>query len=388
MLDARGLVRYSSQPTKSTPVAASRPVPGEVATDGLTLLPWPGDLAKPLTVAAGVSNAGRAYVVLVSAGQDAQQEAVATTAVLLLAGVPVLTALAGLVTWWLVGRALGSVEMIRAQVDRIESADLGERVPVPPTRDEIAHLATTMNDMLARLENAQATQRRFVADASHELRSPLATVAAALEVAEADRSGRAGLELGPILQAETGRMRHLVDDLLLLSKVDDRGLHLRRTDVDLDDLLQQESRRLRSLGQLEVITQVAPARVTGDERKLAQALRNLTDNAARVARARVALAVRRDGRDMVLTVEDDGPGIAPEDRDRVFERFVRLDESRSRASGGSGLGLSIAREIVRGHGGALTIGASELGGAAFEIRLPRARPAAVGDVAAARGRRS
>jgi len=344
VLDASGGVVYSSQTSKRSPVASLRPSPGQTETAGRTRLPWPGDLAPPLTVAQGVSHAGEWYVVLASSSQGAQQEAVATTGVLLLAGVPLLTVLAGGVTWWLVGRALRSVELIRAQVEGMGSTHLGERVPVPATQDEIAHLASTMNGMLARLEAAQSAQRRFVADSSHELRSPLATLAAALEVAHGDESGRAWRDLAPILEVETGRMRDLVEDLLLLSKVDDRGLRLTRTDVDLDDLVDQEARRLRGLGHVHVACHLSPARVTGDERKLAQAVRNLTDNAERAAQMQVRLSVQRDGESALLVVEDDGPGIAMADRARVFDRFVRLDESRSRSSGGSGLGLSIAQE--------------------------------------------
>ena len=163
-----------------------------------------------------------------SATQDAQQEAVVTTGTLLLVGVPLLMALTGLVTWWLVGRALRSVELIRTQVERIGASRLSERVPVPGSRDEIAHLASTMNAMLTRLETSHSTQRRFVADASHELRSPLATLAASLEVGQVDQSEQTWRDLMPILEAETGRMRHLVDDLLLLSKVDDRGMPVSR----------------------------------------------------------------------------------------------------------------------------------------------------------------
>jgi len=370
VLDAGGGVVFTSAPSRTVAVSSTRPAPGQLDTSGRTLLPRPGDLALPLTVAQGVEHAGQPYVVLVSATQDAQQEAVVTTGTLLLVGVPLLMALTGLVTWWLVGRALRSVELIRTQVERIGASRLGERVPVPGSRDEIAHLASTMNAMLTRLETSQSTQRRFVADASHELRSPLATLAAALEVGQVDQSEQTWRDLMPILEAETQRMRHLVDDLLLLSKVDDRGLPVSRADVDLDDLVDQESRRLRGLGQVRVTTRAAPTRVTGDEHKLAQMIRNLADNAARAARAEVRLSVHADGEAAVITVEDDGPGIPVRDRHRVFERFVRLDESRSRQSGGSGLGLSIAHEIVRGHGGVLTVGESDLGGARLTARLP------------------
>jgi len=363
-------VVFTSEASRTAAVSPIRPAPGQQASSGRTLLPRPGDLAQPLTLAQGVEHAGQPFVVMESAAQGAQQEAVATTGGLLLAGVPLLMALTGLVTWWLVGRALCSVELIRTQVERIGASRLSERVPVPGGRDEIAHLASTMNAMLTRLETSHSTQRRFVADASHELRSPLATLAASLEVGQADQSEQTWRDLMPILQAETQRMRHLVDDLLLLSKVDDRGLPVFHADVDLDDLVDQESRRLRGLGQVRVTTRATPTRVAGDEHKLAQVIRNLADNAVRAARAEVRLSVQADDGGALITVEDDGPGIPVQDRHRVFDRFVRLDESRSRESGGSGLGLSIAHEIVRAHGGELAVGDSDLGGARLTARLP------------------
>lgn len=375
VIDGGGTVVYSSQATDKVPVSPLRPAPGQTDSSGRSLLPRIGNLAQPLTVAQGVAHAGKPYVVLASASQDTQQEAVATTGLLLLSGVPLLIMLAGGVTWWLVGRALGSVELIRAQVERIGATRLGERVPVPAGRDEIAHLASTMNDMLARLETSHSTQRRFVADASHELRSPLATLAAAIDVVKSDPSEQTWRGLNPIMEAEAARMRHLVDDLLLLSKVDDRGLPLTRADVDLDDLVNQEGQRLRGLGQVTVVTRAAPTRVSGDAHALAQLIRNLADNAARAARSQVRLSVRAEGPDAVLTVEDDGPGIAEADRERVFDRFVRLDESRSRASGGSGLGLPIAQEIVHAHGGSLTVGTSVLGGAELRAQFPAVLPA-------------
>lgn len=304
--------------------------------------------------------------------QEAKEEAVRTVAALLAVGVPLLVGLAALVTWWRVGRALGSVESIRSQVERIESAHLKQRVPVPPTRDEIAQLALTMNGMLQRLEASDLTQRRFVADASHELRSPLATLAATLEVAEGDDTGRTWQELAPILKSETERMTRLVGDLLLLSQVDNQALTLAKDDVDLDDVADLECRRLRQVTGVPVALSATPVRVRGDEHKLAQLLRNVLDNAVRAARAQVAVTIARRGDLAVVLVEDDGEGIAAADRQRVFERFVRLDESRSRRRGGSGLGLSIAQEIASAHGGSVQVGASSLGGAAFEIELPAA----------------
>lgn len=370
VLDDSGAVLYTSEKARTRAQTTLQPVPGETQVAGQTLVPIPGHLAAPLIVARGVNVEAHPYVVVAVASQDAQEAAVQTAGALLLAGIPLLVGLAGLVTWWRVGRALASVEAIRRQVERVESAHLTQRVPVPPTRDEIADLALTMNGMLQRLQASDRTQRQFVADASHELRSPLATLNTALEVAEGDDSGRTWQELAPILMSETSRMTRLVEDLLVLSQADDRALVQSREDVDLDDLADLECQRLRQLTSLPVDLAATPVRVRGDEHKLAQLLRNVLDNAARAARTRIAVTVTRQADVAVITVEDDGDGIPAEDRERVFERFVRLDESRSRGRGGTGLGLSIVQEIASAHGGSVEVGASRLGGAAFEVRLP------------------
>jgi signal transduction histidine kinase len=368
------MVAYTSEPSRTTPQASLRPGPGDVQVSGRTIVPIPADQGPPLTVAQGVDLRGQAFVVLAVTSQEPQTEAVTTTAWLLVLGIPLLAVLAGLVTWWRVGHALSSVDSIRQQVERIEAANLTQRVPVPPTHDEIAGLAATMNGMLSRLEAADATQRRFVADASHELRSPLATLTASLEVADQDRTGRTWNDLAPILLAEAGRMNRLVEDLLLLSKVDNRALLLADEDVDLDDLVDLEARRLRQLGSVYVQLHANPTRVRGDEHQLTRLLRNLVDNAAQAAQSQVALIVTSDAGEAVLRVEDDGFGIPEEQRCRVFDRFVRLDESRSRRSGGSGLGLAIVREIVTAHQGTVRVLESTLlGGTVIEVRLPRHR---------------
>jgi signal transduction histidine kinase len=277
----------------------------------------------------------------------------------------------GVADWLLVGQALGPVERIRKRVQGIGAGGLTERVPVPETRDEIARLAQTMNQMLDRLQAGQATQRRFVSDASHELRSPLATLTAALEVVEADTTGRAWQELNQVMVAETNRMRRLVEDLLLLAKADDTGLRMQRTDVDLDDLVEAEIHRLRSSAPgLTVTGEVHPVRISGDPARLSQLIRNLVDNAARAARTSVRLTATQHNGNAFVTVEDDGDGIPAADRLRVFERFVRLDTSRARASGGSGLGLSIVQEITRAHQGSITLAPGPAGGTTATVVLP------------------
>jgi len=271
-----------------------------------------------------------------------------------------------------VGRALAPVEAIRAEVDAISATALHRRVPDPPADDEIGRLARTMNRMLERLERAQARQRRLVSDASHELRSPVAAIRQHAEVALAHPGRTSAAELAETVLAEDLRLQRLAEDLLLLTRADEHTLALRRRPVDLDDLVFDEARRLRAVSGLRVDTsQVSAGRVDGDAAGLRRVLRNLGDNAARHAEGRVAFSVaERDGV-VLLEVDDDGPGVPEADRERVFERFVRLDDARARDGGGSGLGLAIVAELVAAHGGTVAIGASPAGGTRVGVSLPR-----------------
>jgi signal transduction histidine kinase len=228
-----------------------------------------------------------------------------------------------------------------------------------------------MNTMLDRIEKASDVQRRFVADASHELRSPLATIHANADLLAAAELDDAQARSVDRIHRESARMRRLVDDLLLLARVDDQAVRLRQDDVDLDDLVYAERERIAlERPVLRVEGAVEPVRVSGDPDQLHRVLRNLVDNAVKHARTTVTVSLARRGGDGVVVVGNDGPPIDPGDRDRIFDRFVRLDESRSRDDGGAGLGLAIARDIVVAHDGSLTVeDLSE--GAAMRIRLPR-----------------
>lgn len=371
VVDGLGAVVASSSPqAHQLRISSLHPGNGQVVRRQVASLPAASEDGPYLVLARGVRRQGSSYAVIVASPLQGEQETVTTVGTYLLAGFPLLLLLVASATWVLVGRALRPVERIRSRVRRISAAQFDERVPVPSTGDEIARLAVTMNEMLDRLQAAQNSQRRFVADASHELRSPLATLTAGLEVAGGQPSGRSWDELRAMMQTEAARMRQLVEDLLLLAKADDSRLALDRGDVDLDDYVAAEARRLRMSTPLQVRTDIEPVRVRGDAAKLGQVLRNLVDNAAREASGQVRLSLHEQQQSAVIVVEDDGPGIPSGDRDRVFERFVRLDESRERAGGGSGLGLAIVAEIVRAHRGTVTVSDSALGGARLEVRLP------------------
>ncbi|GAB3829480.1 sensor histidine kinase [Dactylosporangium cerinum] len=322
-------------------------------------------------VAVGVDTPDGPRTVLVAQSLDEVNDGTEAILGALAVGMPLLTLVVGAATFVFVGRTLRPVDAMRRQADTITARNLHTRLPVPATADEIAALATTMNTMLDRIEAATEAQRRFVADASHELRSPLSTIHAGLDLlGAADLPPSAGTHVTR-MRHESARMARLIADLLLLARVDESGPQLRREDVDLDDIVYAERDRLvAGHPDLHVETRVAPARVHGDPHHLQRVLRNLLDNAARHCHSHVTISLTAAGGTAELTVADDGPGIPAADRERVFGRFVRLDDDRSRQSGGTGLGLPIARDVVTAHGGTLTVDDGPRGGALLRIRLP------------------
>lgn len=324
-----------------------------------------------LVVSRSASLEGDDVVIHVAASLEPVDRSLKVLIVGLLAAGPALLAVAAAVVWRVIGRALGPVEAIRAEVDDISIADLAKRVPVPDSGDEIARLATTMNAMLERMEHAVGRQRRFVADASHELRSPVTAMAADLEVAIRHPRPAEAEAILPELLAETRRLQRIIDSLLLLARWDEQPIDHRAIPVDLDDLVLDEASRV-ALGTSVVIdtTAVSAGQVWGDGELLRRAVRNLLENAVRHGRTRVSVRLVEQKATVTLEVDDDGPGIAAEERERIFERFTRLDTSRARASGGSGLGLAIVAEIVSRHDGAIEVSQAALGGARFTLTLP------------------
>ena len=287
--------------------------------------------------------------------------------------IPIVTTLLALLVWWLTGRVLRPVESIRREVASIGGHELHRRVPAPGSGDEIARLASTMNEMLDRVEEATDRQRRFVADASHELRGPLTRLRSNLEVTIAHPEGVDPVALSHELLGDTVELQKLVDDLLFLARSESGSLEVPHQPVDLDDVVLEEARRLRERGSVRVdVSAVSAARTWGSADQLARAVRNLSSNAERHAAHCVRFELREiDGRSE-LVVADDGPGIAPEHRQLVFTRFTRLDEARSRDSGGSGLGLAIVQDIVARHDGTVAVVEHAGPGARFVVDLPRA----------------
>ncbi|MER5552280.1 HAMP domain-containing sensor histidine kinase [Streptomyces sp. NPDC002793] len=299
----------------------------------------------------------------------AEREAVDTVRTSMLTGLPLMLLVVAGVTWLVTRRALRPVEGIRREMAAITaSEDLSRRVPEPDSRDEIARLARTTNETLTVLEASVDRQRRFVADASHELRSPIASLRTQLEVGEAHPE----LLDVPGAVADTVRLQALAADLLLLARLD-AGERPGRTAVALGALVREEvSQRATDRVPPEVSVSDAGGslEVVGSRGQLARVVGNLLDNAQRHAERSVAVSVRAAGGDVLVEVTDDGSGVPEDERDRIFERFVRLDDARSRDDGGAGLGLAIARDVAARHGGTLTVGEGPGGGARFTLRLP------------------
>ena len=371
VLDARGRVLAGSDPeVVRAPLTAQRPAPGQTITEDVSGLPSIGDSDDYYIVSVGARSGRVSYMVVVAQASQIQADTIATVSWFMLGATPLLLATVAVSVWFLVGRSLRQVERIRGQVARINAEQLDARVDVPPTNDEIQALAQTMNTMLDRLQASDIEQRRFVSDASHELRSPLATLRAGVEIAAADPTGEMWLQMKDVLTGETARMSFLVEDLLTLAKANDGGLRMESEDVDLDDVLDQEIRRLKSTSRHEISVELVPARIRGDARRLAQVLRNVLDNADRHALSRVAVDLHTAGDQVIITVDNDGDPIPEADRERIFERFVRLDSSRSREGGGSGLGLAIAAGIMAAHHGTIRPTDGPAGHCRFEITFP------------------
>ncbi|MFD9846860.1 sensor histidine kinase [Streptomyces parvus] len=312
---------------------------------------------------------GVTLTVYAGAPLAAEQEAVNTVRGAMLTGLPVLLVVVAGVTWLVTRRALRPVEGIRQEMAAITaSEDLARRVPEPDSRDEIAALARTTNETLTVLEASVERQRRFVADASHELRSPIASLRTQLEVAEAHPEL---LDL-PGAVADTVRLQVLAADLLLLARLD-AGEKPGSATVELGALVREEvSQRTRDRIAVAVeVPEGGAFEVNGSRGQLSRVIGNLLDNAQRHAESSVAVSVAADGRGVRVEVRDDGAGVPEDERERIFERFVRLDDARSRDDGGAGLGLAIARDVAARHGGTLTVHRADEGGAAFRLWLPR-----------------
>jgi signal transduction histidine kinase len=304
----------------------------------------------------GVHSGGSmSYVVIAESLRD-EQATLHSLGRFLAVAVPVLRVLVAATMWVLLGRALGTVSSLRLGAEAVTDPAGGDRLPLPDSQDEIRALAVTLNAMLDRLGAAAVRERQFVADVAHELRSPLAALHTQLEVAlgQTDPETRAELMDGALQDSE--RLSALVDDLLTLARMESAP-GVAATPVDV--------------AELAGVVSSEPHVVSGDRQALARAIDNLIANANRHAASQVLVTVERpEPATVEVRVDDDGPGVPAADRQRIFERFVRLDDARARDDGGAGLGLAIVRATALAHGGSVRVEDSPLGGARFVLSLP------------------
>ncbi|MCU1496296.1 MAG: putative Histidine kinase [Acidimicrobiales bacterium] len=329
-----------------------------------------GDGGRFVVVATTVDTDDGTRTILSSASLEETDDTVRAMSVALALGIPLLVALVAIVTRALVGRALLPVERMSREASEITEQHLDRRLVEPGTGDEVHRLAGTLNEMLGRLDAANARQQRFVTDASHELRSPLASARAALEVAVAHPDKIDAQHAMASALVDQARLELLVDDLLLLAKV--TGKDVRPAErVDLGEIITDEVAAADD-PRVTVTWDDDPPVVAADERTLARVVRNLLDNARRHAHDEIRISSSSTGRTVHLEVEDDGEGVPEADRERIFDRFTRLDEARAQEAGGSGLGLSIVRAAVEALGGTVSVDDSALGGVRFTVTIPTA----------------
>ncbi len=373
IVDSKGMVTAATRNIAGEPaVTGLRPVAGSNIDEIRSDLPI-GDGQRFLISARSVDTGDGLVTVYTGASLDTADDTWRTVFIFLLIGSSLLVGLVALVTRIVVNRSLAPVEAIRSEVTAISEHELHKRVPEPRTGDEIDRLAASMNQMLDRLERSSVRQRGFVADASHELRSPLASARATLEVAAAHSNNLEDARRS-IIEAlvDHDRLEALVDDLLTLARLDDPGA-TPHDSIDFREVVNDvvASRPERLLG---LALPPTPVPVRGNAAQLRRVVTNILDNALRHRAANTDVSLDVVGDLVILRVDDDGPGIPQAERNRVFERFVRLDDART-AERGTGLGLAIVKEIVTAHAGSVQIDTSPSGGARVEIRLPVPRTA-------------
>lgn len=333
---------------------------------------------EPLrVVGVATGTPGEPQTVVVAVSLEEQQRSIRFAKIGVMTGGAVVTAALAVLSWLVIVRALRPVDRLRGGAEEITGAGGGgHRLPVPAGGDELSRLAVTLNDMLGRLDAAAARQRAFVADAAHELRSPIAALRTELEVALAHPDAVDPHDTAREALVEVERMARLVDDLLVLAHLDNPSPVRRDELISLDELAAEVADGAGVGGQVPVrVAAGSDVHTRGHRDSLSRVLRNLVDNAVRHASSQVTVSVSVTGPASArarVEVADDGAGVPAADRERIFERFTRLDDARDRDAGGSGLGLAIAREIVVAHGGTVVV-EDALPGARFVVTLPAAR---------------
>ena len=372
VVDASGAVASASvSADRLTPLLRSPELTKALAGERISV---PGARAgssgtlRAVAIRAGSGSASASIIVAVPVNDlEASQRVLRNT---LLVTYPPVVLIMALIAWRVIGWTLRPVETLRSGAARISGSDQDERLVVPESADEIRALALTLNDMLDRLAASRGRQRAFVADSAHELRSPLASMRTQLEVAQ--HLGEGG-ELAHDLLADVTRLAALVEDLLLLARAgsDARPPSMRES-LDVRALVVATAGRYADARVPVSVVDGPAVHASVSSEELQRVLANLVDNAVRHAGSRVELAARTEGGRAVLTVTDDGPGIPAGERERVFERFARLDDARDRDAGGTGLGLAIVRELLRRSDGSISLQDNPSGpGLAAVVHLAR-----------------
>lgn len=379
------IVAVSPGADRLVPLLPKRALAGARPARATSLDGGPYGLPGVLRVVAVHANGGRVVIAAVSFTQVQGSISMLWRAALI--GTPILVVFLAGVNWLVIGGALRPITELRMGAEEISGTRGPGRLPVPQTSDEVHRLAVTLNDMLGRLDAAKERQRAFVSDTAHELRSPLASIRAQLEVA-IDHPGRGDWqEVARDVLADTLRLAKLAEDLLVLARLDEQAAAVGSTEAaapegrgqppagrpaDLSGLARDVAARYTGARVPVTVECNGPVMTRGDADGLTRVLVNLIDNAVRYARSRVTVAASCEGAHALLTVTDDGPGIPAADAERVFGRFTRLDDARSRDEeneSGAGLGLAIVRGTVRAHGGAVWLEDAAPGVRAM-VRLP------------------
>lgn len=371
VVDSSGEVMAGTESLRGEPaVSTVRPKIGSTEQVPLTVSSLRRDDGVDQITSTTVQTPSGVRTVYVVAFGSLVERSVRTLGVGLAVAFSVVLLVTGVLAWLLTGRTLRSVERLRAEVASLPEDDLTRRVGVPSADEELARLATTLNDLLDRIEVAEQARRAFVSDASHELRSPIASLLTTIDVARAHPERAEWDSVATAVATEGQRLSRLVDDLLLLASRDE-GHHTDvRVPVDLEEICFGEVARLRTQEVVAVSgSGIGAARVLGDPDELFRVVRNLVDNAVRHATTKVALSLATTPTEAVLVVADDGPGVDPSTAEGLFERFTRADEARDRPQGGAGLGLAIVASIAASHGGTVRF-LDVPDGASVELRVP------------------
>lgn len=323
----------------------------------------PYGLPDTVRVATAATRDGGTVIAAVAYGQVGESLATLTRALLI--GTPLLLVLLAGASWLIAGSTLRPITELRRGAQDVTRTGRPRDLPVPEARDEVRNLALTLNDMLSRLGSAQERQRGLISDTAHELRSPIASIRAQLEVALDHPESQDWPQTAQDVLADTLRLARLAEDLLALARLDERDPRRpAQRRIDLAGLVREEVGRYADARVPVRLARTGPAEVTGDADGLHRMLSNLIDNAARYARSQVAVSVGTIGKNARLSVTDDGPGIPAADRERAFGRFSRLEAGRSRDgddAGGAGLGLAIVRATAQAHGGSAWLEDAEPG---------------------------